>query len=274
LLANVSNELRCISRRYGFTPDELITFIVTESKKERISGIMTKLLKEEICYTFAKMSEIDTVIRTIEGIDGVSIINGNVDTVEVRNGKILKFDIRTDLMDGKYTITVNDNDTVTLSRPITEFIAIPEADNTKLTFGVSFKDKKTLANINGGDKVSLKLGKKSVKTNNGEKLYDALFLFNADGEIITEVYCGTFAAKDMVNKKAQFNILAPHYNGKSGIVSLMDMSEKREDGSYYAIITLSSVEKSSVPNTPTSNNGVRYSNRQSLDNALAAYGLA
>jgi hypothetical protein len=237
MLSNVSNEVRCIAESAGISAKELVLF-VSESGDVSANAICN-LLKEETCYYLAAKSEISEVSYELCGVHAAAASNNDV--VTVCDGEIVETGTRVNLMDGKYAVKVDEGaGTVTLTRPLTDYVAIPKADHSRLTFGVRLDSETELDAINGGDVVSI------VRTKD-DRGYDRVELLDTDGMFVTDIYAGSFAKAKNVGNEKEFDVISSRFVNKKGRVVGLDISvsEPNDKGQVYcyAVITLEDVEE-------------------------------
>lgn len=243
MLANISNEIRVVAAAEKLNVIDTIIYVAENS--DVVGGLAGKLLKEEVCYYLAKKSEIHEVRRElfVNGIEVAEVLNSVCETadgrnvVAVRNGAIVNTDVRVNLMDGEYTLEESDGK-LELVRPLTDFVELPNADFSKVTVSLDAKYIDRIEEVDDNVELHLAMTKKDKKG----VMVDAMGLFNADGEMIAEVFCGGFK-RGVKAENQEFNINAAYYNGIVGNLEALDITAKDINGNRYFLVTLSGIHR-------------------------------
>lgn len=235
ILANVANQVRVVAEMNGVDPTSLM-FAMANSK-DLSSGIIGKLLKEEACYFLAQNSEIQEIRYELRGAFVSSALNRMVenDKVHVENGEVVEIGACVNLMDGEYTIEATDNG-VELVRPLTDYIELPKADFSKLSFQVAQNFMNEIEQLPAGAELELR----RMKLEKNGRLVDAIGVFY-ENKVVAEAMCGGFKAG--IPAKAQpFNVNAKLYDGKVGKLVGMDITKTDAKGSRFFIVSLDDVK--------------------------------
>lgn len=253
MMANIDNEVRRIAALAGVTnPSDIVTIAAGGNTNAKdgtslvVGGLLGKLLKPETVYYLAERSDTPVVTREYHGKKAEAILDYvDSDKVWVADGFIGSTDIKTDLMDGTYSIDADDEGNVTLERPITDFIDVPSADMNKITFQTTIDDmctEESLQAIAHGQ--HLRLVHEKVMKKRG--LCDAVMLKDENDNAIAEVMAGDFSQFTKVGHEFSFNVISPMYAGREGDFASFHIMPESVDAEgkktrRYVLMTLENV---------------------------------
>ena len=258
---SISNELRKLGREAGLSPTDLYGLVVALMSKTDFTRIQSgpiELLKEESVLWALQYSEIQTYSKTIENIpkfimddirDTLAVIGTQVTLVHSKFTTVGGKDIRVNLMDGTWDVELGE-DTMTMSRPISDFVAVPEPDYgrqlVQLDLGTTITAAATDAvyrQYNAVlDNVSKEIALKRGKYGRG---YDAVVAVDANGsQIADKVWAGSFRAQDKIGGSYQFNVVSDRIIGKGRVENVLYVETDMAGGAHhcYALMTLSGFE--------------------------------
>lgn len=187
LLGYINNELRAWYTEYGISAIDAVTYVDSHFQ----NSTSVKVLKEERFALMAKSADNANFEKKLSKYVGECLVNADgdaiVDQVTVWNGNLMIFpyygaEPETDIMDGKYSVEVR-NDGVYLTRPYTDFVEIPEVDDTVRTLN------QFVTSHDEADRLDRKLvvGEEyTVKVTRNHEY----FLVNSNGENVTRLFFG------------------------------------------------------------------------------------
>lgn len=236
ILANVANQIRIVAEMNGVDPVSLM--FAMSSSKDVASGIVGKLLKEEACYFLAARSEVNEARYALRGVsvtEALNLIDSNVNKVHVSKGVIEELGVHVNLMSGEYELRETENG-VELTRPLTDYIELPKADFTKLSFQIAGNFVNKIEELPANAEVELH----RTKLDKNGRLVDAIGLFYKN-EVVAEVMCGSFV-RGLATNVQPFNINAKLYDGKVGNLVGMNITKGNAKETRFFIVSLENVK--------------------------------
>jgi hypothetical protein len=239
-----TNELRILAEQENLSTRDLVDLVSNAKKrngsKDVVSSLAGRLLKEETCRYIAETSEIKEVAREIYGSTAAAVLN--FDNVEVIDGMIDETGDRVNLADGIYTVRESVDETsntlkVELIRPLVDFISIPDADMSRISFQLAANHINKINDLEIGSKCELKL----TKVEKNGKEVDAVVMYS-NSEAIAEVFCGGFK-KGIAHAAQDFVINSAYYNGVVGEFCGINVTEADIDGSQNFLVSLNNVKR-------------------------------
>lgn len=234
VLGEVENQIRIIAEDNGVDPYDLVVMIANNKDVE--SGVLGKLLKAETVHYLAKKSGCTfhyEVSQEDFADESEYWTYREMDEVSVKDGYIDGTKVCVPLVDGVYNVDLNEDETLTLWRDASEFVELPKADHSMLTFGSKLPDTTAIENAEIGSTVRII---KSWEQGKG----DVVNLVDEDGNVIMDIFCGMKGWKHMVGNRDKFTINSEMYVGKSGVLKDVNITVEK-DGSSYVIVTLGNV---------------------------------
>lgn len=234
VLGEVENQIRIIAEDNGVDPYDLVVMIANNKDVE--SGVLGKLLKAETVHYLAKKSGCTfhyEVSQEDFADEGEYWTYREMDEVSVKDGYIDGTKVCVPLVDGVYNVDLNEDETLTLWRDASEFVELPKADHSMLTFGSKLSDTTAIEAAEIGSTMHII---KSWEQGKG----DVVNLVDEDGNVVMDIFCGMKGWKNMVGNRDKFTINSEMYVGKSGVLKDVNVTAEK-DGSSYVIVTLANV---------------------------------
>lgn len=233
VFAEVDNQIRVIAEDNDIDPFDLVVLIAHDKDVE--SGVLGKLLKEEtVKYLAEKSGRVFTFDLSPEAFadEAEYWTIREMDQVSVKDGKIDGTDVKVPLVNGEYSLDLNDDETLTLWRSVSEFVEVPAADHSMLTFGSNkLTDTSAIDAVEAGDTVSLVATKEQGKG-------DVVNLVDGNGNTLFEVWCGS--KKKFVGNRSIWKINSEMFAGKTGTVKDVNVTVNK-DGVSYAVVTIDNI---------------------------------
>lgn len=237
MMAALDNELRIIAERYDIAARDMIRFCF--GCQEVKGGVVGKLLKAETVAYLAAHSENKIVTRSFKigghydailGCDAETVVSngyfGIGITLKDSKAKFTDgYTFATDLMDGKYNASIVDGKLV-LCRPITDYVAIPAADESRCVFRMDASVGSSIEDLEVGSNIEIRFE------------YDGKCKFAnvySEGELIGRAFVGAYSAR--LGKDSPLFVGGEYYNGVVGTLAGYEVTADGKDN----IVVLSNV---------------------------------